>query len=291
MEQVNMNENVGILKQDSVPLPAILGLDHHTADTKEQNRFFFKPPLTAQRLTVLNNMVSGRNLLIVVVGERGSGKTTLMNHFIFNSGGTYKTGRICLKSRRRADAELCHNLNRRTKFISKKNGLPSIIIDDAHQLSTSEMKLLLQTAFTSSGQRRLQSIILLAEPCIRDRFDEIAGGLPQNSVIEKIFISPLTEKQTADYLHLRLKSAGRTRKNPFSANQMRKIYRLSGGLPGWINGEAFMLLRKINHRRKECKLSILGIIIRVFNVQLEWMDKIPCFLKNVRSMVFQKMSA
>jgi len=114
-----MNKNVRILKQDTVPLPAILGLDHHTVETKVQNRFFFKPPLTAHRLTVLNNMVGGRNLLIVVVGERGSGKTTLMNHFISNSGGTYKTGRICLKSRRKTDAEFCLNLNKRTKIISK----------------------------------------------------------------------------------------------------------------------------------------------------------------------------
>jgi len=143
--------------------------------------------------------------------------------------------------------------------------------------------LLLQTAFNSSGRRMLQSIVLLAEPCIRDRFDEIAGRLPQNSVIEKIFMTPLTEKQTADYLRLRLKSAGRTRNNPFSDNQMHKIYRLSGGLPGWINGEAFMLLRKINHRRKGLKLSILGIIIRVLHSRLRWADKIPCFVKNVRS--------
>ena len=257
-----MNENIGILKENTVNLPSILGLDHHTVDTKIQNRFFFNPPMIAHRLFVLNNMLSGRNLLIVVIGERGSGKTTLMNHFISNSGRAYKTGRIYVKSRRRANAELCQNLNRHIKFISKKNGLPSIIIDDAHRLSFEEMKLLLKTAFTSTGKRRLQSIVLLAEPCIRNRFNEITERLPENSVIEKIFMAPLTEKETVEYLRHRLKSAGMIRKNPFSYNQIRKIYKLSGGLPGWINGEAFMLLRKISHRRKRFNWSILGIITR-----------------------------
>ena len=258
-----MNKNIEILKQKAVTPPAILGLDHCMADAKIQNRFFFNSPLLVQRLSVLKNMLCGRNLLIVVMGERGSGKTTLMNHFISNSRRTYKTGRIYVKSRSRFGAEVCHSLNRQTKCISKKNdGLPSIIIDDAHQLSTEEMKLLLQTAFTLTGKRRLQSIVLFAEPCIRNRFDEISERLPQNSVIEKIFMPPLTEKQTAEYLHHRLKSAGMIKENPFSGSQMRKIYKLSGGLPGSINGEALLLLRKINHRRKAFNRTILGIITR-----------------------------
>ena len=257
-----MIETIGNQKENTVNLPSVLGLDRHAIDTKIQNRFFFNPPMIAHRLFVLNKMLSGRNLLIVVIGERGSGKTTLMNHFISDSGRSYKTGRIYLKSRRRADAALCQNLNKQIKFISEKHGLPSIIIDDAHRLSFEEMNLLLKTAFTSTGKRRLHHIVLLAEPCIRHRFNEITERLPENPVIEKIFMAPLTEKETVEYLRHRLKSAGMIRKNPFSNNQIRKIYKLSGGLPGWINGEAFMLLRKISHRRKRFNQSLLGIITR-----------------------------
>ena len=262
-----MFEHVAILKRNPVPLPAILGLDQVPGDPKVQRRFFFKSPLIAQRLAMLNNMVGGRSLVIVVTGERGSGKTTLMNQFIANAGKRCKTGRIRLKPQRKGQAAHWRNLNSRMWFVSAKNRPPSVIIDDAHQLRTAEIKILLQSVFAPTGERRLQSIVLFAEPGMRQRFAEIARWLPPQSVIEKIFMTPLTEKQTMDYLRHRLKTAGMLSQNPFSGDQMRKIYQLSGGLPGWINGEAFMLLRKMKQPRKGFRPSFISPLIKVFHGQ------------------------
>jgi type II secretory pathway predicted ATPase ExeA len=213
----------------------------------------------------------------VVIGERGSGKTTLMNEFISTAGNNWQPCRIKLKSQERNFDHRWRNLNNRMVFRSRENSPPSIIIDDAHQLSPSELRKLIQSAYTKDGQqlrkliqsaytkdgqRKFQSIVLFAEPEMRARFAEMARWLPPKSVIDKIFMTPLTEKQTAEYLHHRLRAAGIIRKNPFTMDQVRKIHELSGGLPGWINGEAYMQLKKMKTNRKSFRGSILAKFIK-----------------------------
>jgi len=244
-----------------IPVPAILGLDTAPSAPYRNDRFFFKSPLIAQRLALLNNMVGGSSLVIAVIGERGSGKTTLMRQFIADARNQWQEGRLRLKTRRRTPAQLGRNLNNRLVFFSRKKGLPSILIDDAHQLSPIELKLLLQYAAPVEGPRRIQSIVLLAEPQMRERFAEIARWLPPKSVIDKIFMTPLTEKQTGAYLDHRIRMAGILRNNPLSSDQVHKIYERSGGLPGWINGEAFLLLRNIAKRRQGFKRSFFTALM------------------------------
>jgi len=260
------------VKGKRVPVPAILGFDRRSQDPNQLNRFFYRSPLIAQRLALLNNMVGGSSLVIVVVGERGSGKTTLMNQFIRDAGIQWRVGRIKLKARRKMSVRLWRNLNNRMVFLSQKNGPPSVIIDDAHQLSAAELKLLLQFAVTGEGERRIQSIVLLAEPQMRERFAQMAGWLPPKSVIDKIYMTPLTEKQTAAYLQHRLKAAGFLRSNTFSEAQIRSIYEQSGGLPGWINGEAFLLLKKISKHQQGFEKSVLMRLVR-------WGMQVQCLFK------------
>lgn len=237
--------NIGSQKRSSVSLPALLGLDEQHPVLKTRNKFFFASPLISQRLAILNNMVGSSSMVIVIIGERGSGKTTLMNQFITDTGNRWQFCRIRLKPRKKISPKQWRNLNNRMVFLSRKDSPPSVIVDDAHQLNTLELKVLLQSAFALDGTRKLQSIVLFAEPQMRERFAEIARWLPPKSVIDKIFMAPLTEKQTAAYLEHRVRAAGFLKKLPFSKDQIRTIHKISNGLPGWINGQAFLLLKRL----------------------------------------------
>ena len=241
-----MFANIEIAKHAVAPLPAILGLDQMPPEQQNRNQVFFKSPIISQRLSILKNMVGGPSLVITVIGERGSGKTTLMNEFIANTSRTWQACRIKMRCRRPGAGENWHILRNRTVYRSQKNSPPSIIIDEAHQLSPWELKWLLRWAFPKKGHRKVQSIVLVAEPQIRECFAEISHWLPPKSVIDKIYMSPLTRKQTGDYLKHRLRTAGLIGEIPFTEDQVSKIYEVSGGLPGWINAEAFMLLEKMS---------------------------------------------
>jgi hypothetical protein len=252
----------GMIKKTPVPVCAILGLDLKPPGLNQWNRFFYKSPLVAQRLALLNNIVGRRcGQVIVIIGERGSGKTTLMNRFITEAGFRWRAGRIKFRSGRKPPAAW-QRLGNRMVMLSRQGQPPSVIIDDAHQLSPAELKLILRYAVDAEGRRRIQSIVLLAEPAMRHRIAEIMHWLPPKSAIEKIHMPPLTEQQTAAYLQHRLRAAGYLRTNPFTQAHVRKIYAQSGGLPGWINGEAYLLLKKISRNRNGFKNSALMGCVR-----------------------------
>ena len=256
----------GILNRPTVPLPALMGLDRPSGGIRKKDKFFFASPLIAQRLAMLNHTVDGSSLVVAVIGERGSGKTTLMNRFTAGTANCWQECRIRLRPHKNTDPDLWRNLNNRLVFISKKNSLPTVIIDDAHQLSPGELKLLLELTCPQHGKRRFHSLVLFAGPQMRGRFAEIARRLPPKATIDKIFMSPLTEKQTEEYLAHRFRAAGVLKKIPFSKSQIKEIFKESGGLPGWINGSAFMRLKKIYHGKSHFKQPFLPWLL----ANMEW---------------------
>jgi DamX protein len=273
-----MQTTAQTLHPDQVPLHALLGLDREAAGSTMQNKFFFASPLISQRLSILKNMVGGSSLIVVVTGERGSGKTTLMNQYIADPCKCWQMGRIRLKPRHNPASAMWRNLNNRRVCLSKHSDPPSVIIDDAHQLSAREIRLLLQWAFPPEGQRKLHSIVLLAEPQIREHFAEIAGWLPPKSVIDKIHMTPLTQPQTAAYLLHRIKMAGYSKASLFSEDQLRAIHKISCGLPGPINSEADRLLNKM--RIEDANKSALGRWQMLFPWKRRVLERSLQFSKN-----------
>ena len=229
-----------------VSLPAILGLDAIQARPEMGSRYFFASPLIAQRLALLSKMVgSASSSVVVVMGEAGAGKTTLINRFVSDESNRWQMRRIHFKtSSRNTGAAMC-NLDNRPVFYSTDSP-PSLIVDDAHQLSQCELRLVVKSAFAADGRRKLQSIVLFAEPSMRDRFAEIASALPPMTVVDKIFMAPLTEKQTAAYLEHRVHMAGILNRFPFSEDQISQIHKASKGLPGWINNHALLQLQRMH---------------------------------------------
>jgi len=47
-----------------------------------ENGFFFTPPALQQRFNLLHHLIQYSDLLLMVIGEQGAGKTTLMNRLI-----------------------------------------------------------------------------------------------------------------------------------------------------------------------------------------------------------------
>jgi type II secretory pathway predicted ATPase ExeA len=238
-----------------LPLQAMLGLDQQPARPMQRDKFFYASPLISQRLAVLHRLIGSRSPVIAAIGERGSGKTTLMNRLIHDGRNPWTVCRIRLKPKGNAEMTPCQNLDNRLVFLTNKEGARSVIIDDAHQLNPHELQVLIQSSISGDSRRsnNFNTIVLFAEPQIRRRLTDIAGWLPSNSAIEKIHITPLTEEQTADYLRHRVKIAGLPERDLFSIDQIHLIYKQSGGLPGWINQKACMLLQ---HREKQHLLPL-----------------------------------
>jgi general secretion pathway protein A len=237
------------IRKGERPLAALFGLTGDPKAPGETSRYFFESPLIAQQLTILRKMTENSGSITLVMGERGSGKSTLIQRLVSSMPGKWRAGRLKVTPRGGISKDRWKNLHNRMVFMAGRNGPRSIILDDAHQLTKSELRMLMRCVFANGKNRKFRNIVLFAEPALRASLRKITHGLPTESAIDKIHISPFTEQQTADYLKHRIQTAGRLDRLPFSKKQIKAIYSLSGGLPGWINGEAFMLLKRMKSRR------------------------------------------
>jgi type II secretory pathway predicted ATPase ExeA len=231
------------------PAAALLGLSTATDSPGQSQRFFFESPLISRQVAVLKQLVESSSRVIVVMGERGSGKSTLIQRIVSETPGKWKPGRLILSFRNQRQTARKSALDRRAVFFTGHGTAPTVILDDAHQLTLNDLKRLIHRTLPKGGDHKFKTVILFAESRLRGSLKSIARWLPPETVIEKIQISPFTEQQTAAYLTHRLKAAALLDRLPFSKQQLKTIHSLSGGLPGWINGEAYMLLKKMKQRR------------------------------------------
>jgi type II secretory pathway predicted ATPase ExeA len=233
-----------------------LGLDEAPLMAGETNRYYFDFPLLSQQIDRIKILSTGPNLVTLVIGERGSGKTTLLNQFLRKSGLSWHYYRLQMPT---DEGQLPSNEGR-PLFISDDGADSRLVMDDAHRLDRGEMKQILASAWTPTHnrqmpthRRRLAGIILFCEPRLRASLADLSQYLPAATVINRLYMPPLTRQRTEAYLIHRFRAAGHLKALPFSPGQLDEIHRLSRGLPGWVNGEAFMLYRRIQAAERHAR--------------------------------------
>jgi type II secretory pathway predicted ATPase ExeA len=226
-----------------------LGLDETPLTAGEKNRYYFNSPLLNQQIDRIKSLSTGRNLVTLVIGERGCGKTTLLNHFLRKSGLSWQYYRLQMPTDEGQPlTSVGHPL-----FISNEKGRSRLVMDDAHLLTGSQMKQVLASAWTPHRRRKLAGIVLFCEPRLRASLADLSQFLPAASVVNRLYIPRLTRRRTEAYLTYRIRAAGYLKALPFSQSQLDEIHKLSKGLPGWINGEAFMLYRRLQAAERHAR--------------------------------------
>ena len=132
-----------------------LGLDEAPLMAGETNRFYFDFTLLTEQISRIKILSTGRNLVTFVIGERGSGKTTLLNHFLQKSVLSWEYYRLQLPT----DEGEAASHEGYPLFISKEGEKSRLVMDDAHLLSSCEMKQVLASAWSSTRRRKLGGII------------------------------------------------------------------------------------------------------------------------------------
>lgn len=190
--------------------------------------------------------------LIVVTGEVGVGKTTILRSlfqsldrsvlaaYIFNpllSTSEFfdlLAGEFRLRSEPSKSAMLRmlgyvfmsrHAQGRRTV----------LVVDEAHLLPAhllEEVRLLLN--FETNREKLLQ-VVLCGQPELHDMLERPEFRQLKQRVSLKCSIEPLTRHETIEYIRWRLRVAGAKNENLFESEAVRAIHRYSGGIPRVIN--------------------------------------------------------
>ncbi len=190
--------------------------------------------------------------LIVATGEVGTGKTTLLramiarldrsvvSSYIFNPGLTvpelyqhlaadFGLGETASKS------EMMMKLGRLLMMRHSRGLRTVLIVDEAQGLGRElleEVRLLLN--FETYTEKQLQ-IVLVGQPELRSLLGQPDLRQLKQRISLRCEIKPLKTDEVLAYIRTRLKVAGASRLDLFTADAVALIYRASEGIPRLVN--------------------------------------------------------
>jgi len=189
---------------------------------------------------------------ILLTGEVGTGKTTLVQH-IMEQFESQKDIAVIFNTNVSADELIClilqsfelepdprsktKNIETLYQFLIQKyaqNRPVLLIIDEAQNLSDPALEEVRMLSNLQSDDQSLIQIMLVGQPELKDRLLKPGHGAFAQRIAVNFFLSGLTEKETESYILHRLNKAGGNQ-NIFSPEAIEMIFQASQGLPRTIN--------------------------------------------------------
>jgi type II secretory pathway predicted ATPase ExeA len=190
---------------------------------------------------------------VVITGEIGTGKTTVLNMALRELGPQYVAARLVHTTL--SEIELLQALmsefgiaNYGTKRVKLLDELRMffleqhlagrhvvIIIDEAQHLSHAALEELRLLSCIDAQDRRIVSIALTGQPTMDDVLDHASMAPLRQRTRLRQRLRPLDVKDTAEYIKHRISVAGGNADEIFTPAALREIHRLTLGTPRLIN--------------------------------------------------------
>jgi DamX protein len=221
-----------------------LGLERAPFSCEPDLSLYYSFKSFEQSLRLLERLIQGNDRVILVIGERGIGKTTLLNRYLGSTESTWKSCRLRLYFDQPEDRPAPQKRKYHPALLSQDTKEPILMMDDAHYLTQKQLEYLLKKDAHEGGGVKFKRLVLFGDAGIIDAAAGITKLLAEKSALSKIHLSPLSKEETAEYLNHRLSASGYTGKRIFRSSTAKRIYRNSGGIPGGINMAADRILKE-----------------------------------------------
>nr|VFJ52801.1 MAG: hypothetical protein BECKFM1743A_GA0114220_101069 [Candidatus Kentron sp. FM]VFJ65981.1 MAG: hypothetical protein BECKFM1743C_GA0114222_104081 [Candidatus Kentron sp. FM]VFJ66273.1 MAG: hypothetical protein BECKFM1743C_GA0114222_104182 [Candidatus Kentron sp. FM]VFK08936.1 MAG: hypothetical protein BECKFM1743B_GA0114221_100879 [Candidatus Kentron sp. FM] len=238
------------------------------------DHFFFVTPALIKRLEMLRHLIQSSDFFLVLVGEQGVGKNTLLKQLLISADPQWAVcsafpARLRAEQAPQPESGLLERLSKGYGLtVSEQDsdsmkarlfdhigalhdsGAIPIFIIDGNELSLDDLELL---AELSHAERNFGArIIFVCEPGGVRQIREFMAELRGVDIIRTMDVPAFTEEQVGDYLHLCWNQTARQGDNPFTDGVIRSMYYASKGLPANVNrlAEQFLQNRLAAPNRK-----------------------------------------
>ena len=230
------------------------GLRENPFNINPDPRFLYLTPQTQEALDQLTYGIQNREGCILLTGEVGTGKTTLVNYvldwlrhkkmptaFIFNShlSVTHLFDFILTEFGIPVDFRLKSNmLLQLTKWLLERcraGETPVLILDEAQGLSLElleEVRLLLNL---ETASEKLLQIVLVGQPELEDKLKRPELRQFRQRIALRCSTAPLTLEESYGYIAERLRIGGAKGDPIFAPEAMEAVHLYSRGIPRVMN--------------------------------------------------------
>jgi general secretion pathway protein A len=216
-------------------------------------KFLFQSARHREALAQLIYGVRERKGFIVLTGEIGTGKTTLLRTllerlnadtpvaYVHNSALDieglleYVLQDWGVKSTAATHAQRLFELNEFLISQHEKGASPVLVIDEAQNLSVPTLEAVRMLSNFETTNQKLMQILLVGQPELRDKLDLPELRQLKQRVGLRCHIAPLSPEETRLYIRHRLRIAGAADAGIFTDAAIQKIADYSRGTPRVIN--------------------------------------------------------
>ncbi len=230
------------------------GFSEKPFNTTPDSKFFFPSSKHTEALNSLIYAIDERKGFVVITGEIGAGKTTvcrtLINKLDMNTKvaivtNTHLTPKELI-SEILDEFEIEHKGGTKQKLLSLLNHFlikqvvedmnVVLIIDEAQNLSPKVLEEVRMLSNLETEKEKLIQIILLGQPQLRVKLEHTRLEQFKQRIAVYYHLSPLTKKETNEYIQHRLKLVSSNGVlDIFNQQVADLIYEHSGGIPRIVN--------------------------------------------------------
>jgi general secretion pathway protein A len=215
--------------------------------------FFYNNPVYQEAYANLRYGIESKKGFIVITGEVGTGKTTLLRKLMHNLEGTIHTVFVFntyldftellrvivhdlgLTPKEPNKVTLLQELNDYLIAQLKQDHIVSVLVDEAQNLSDEALEGLRLLSNLETDREKLVQIVLMGQPELQARLARPSLRQLKQRVALQCRLVPLKDNEVAPYIDFRLRTAGYKGKDLFHRDAFRQIAFYSDGIPRLVN--------------------------------------------------------